>query len=49
MVGLLGPQDDLERFIIAWVDLASNAALKLAAEHFPDIQLIPLQETDAEV
>jgi hypothetical protein len=48
MVGLLGPKDDLEQFIVAWVKITSDAALELARVHFPEIQLIPMEEDEVQ-
>jgi hypothetical protein len=45
MIGLIGPRQDLDRFIREWVPLASAAAIDLA-EDYPQIQLIPMERDD---
>lgn len=49
MVGLAGPKAELEAFVQEWVVIASNAALELVEISYPELQLIPLAEEDAEV
>jgi hypothetical protein len=47
-IGLMGPQDDVERFVAMWVTQCERRA-HLLQSSFPAVNLLPLPEDENEV